>query len=243
VLAAATAVFLAASLILEAAFRQVTLGRWFAVAGLVFLVLAILAPSWPRRHSRHDRRQPLSEPHFGRTRHGLAVHARVADHHPAGTRYERFNRSVAVVITRNVGTMTCFWLFTVLALLSLPATLKLAGVIKSAWVLPAFFLTFGFIYLIQWVAQNYIQLVLLPALMVGQNLQNEASDARSAKQFEDVEALRSDVTVALDRLDDKTEGGIKAVLDAVGVLAAQVAGPKAAPVKRLATRAERDDRA
>ena len=48
-LTAATALFLSASLILEAAFRQVTLGRAFAVAGLVFLVLAILAPSRPRR--------------------------------------------------------------------------------------------------------------------------------------------------------------------------------------------------
>jgi hypothetical protein len=57
VLAAGAAVFLAASLILEAAVRQVTLGRWFAVAGLAFLVLAILFPSRPRRrrvdgHSR-----------------------------------------------------------------------------------------------------------------------------------------------------------------------------------------------
>jgi hypothetical protein len=154
-------------------------------------------------------------PHFGFTQLGHAVHARTIDHHPAGTRYERFNRRVAIWITKNVGTMTCYWLFTLLALLSLPATLKLAGVIKSASLLPAFMLTFGFIYLISWCAQSYVQLVLLPALMVGQNLQNDASDARSAKQFEDAEATRADVTTAVDRLDIHTAGGITEVLTAV----------------------------
>jgi hypothetical protein len=152
-------------------------------------------------------------PHFGFTRTGQAVHQRVIDHHPASTRYERFNRRVAIMITKNVGTMTCFWAFSALALLSLPATLKLAGVIRTAWLIPAFFLTFGFIYLIQWCAQNYIQLVLLPALMVGQNLQNDAADARAAKTFEDVERV-----VDLLRLD--TEGGLKDLYEAISQLLA-----------------------
>ncbi len=39
---------------------------------------------------------------------------------------------------------------------------------------------------VSWTSQA-IQLVLLPALMVGQNLQNVAADARAAKTFEDVE--------------------------------------------------------
>lgn len=53
-LAAAAAVALAVSLVLEAAVRsQVVLGRAFAVAGLVFLVLAILFP--PRRPPGGDR--------------------------------------------------------------------------------------------------------------------------------------------------------------------------------------------
>jgi hypothetical protein len=49
-------------------------------------------------------------------------------------------------------------------------------------------------------------------------VQTQASDARAAKTFEDVEALKSDVTVALDRLDEKTAGGITDVLDAVRAL-------------------------
>lgn len=108
---------------------------------------------------------------------------------PTETRYQRVNKQLAVWITENVGTMSCFWVFTILALLSLPATLRLMNVIPQKEIIPSFFLSFGFIYLITWVCQNYVQLVLLPALMVGQNLQNAASDARSAKTFEDVERV------------------------------------------------------
>jgi len=131
----------------------------------------------------------VTGPHFGTTATGHDVHLSVADYHTEGSGYDRANKKIAVWITAHVGTMTCFWFFSVLALLSLPATLKEAG-IHVSWLyslIPAFFLTFGFIYLITWICQNYIQLVLLPALMVGQNLQNQASDARSAKSFEDSE--------------------------------------------------------
>jgi hypothetical protein len=235
-LAGLTAAFLAASLILEAAFRQVTLSRWFAVAGLAFLVLAILAPSWPRRYHRPNRRRVLSNhPHFGHTRLGLAVHARVADHHPDGSAYQRFNKRVAMTLTSAVGTMTCFWLFCLLALCSLPAVLSAFAAFHGTF--PDWMIRASIIALVAWVAQTMIQLVLLPALMVGQSLQNEASDARTAKTFEDIEAVRVDLTTALDRLDEKTEGGIKAVLDAVGALTGAI--PEAAPAKRLATRAER----
>lgn len=144
--------------------------------------------------------QPTSEPAFGVTRQGLPVHLKTVDHHPANTRYQRLNRTLAGWITRNVGTMTCFWLFTVLALLGLPATLHLVGWLPAKWVLPTFMMGFGFIYLVQWVAQSYFQLVLLPALMVGQNLQNEASDARAAKQFEDTEKLLELATVIQELL-------------------------------------------
>lgn len=64
-----------------------------------------------------------------------------------------------------------------------------------------------------WISQNFIQLVLLPALMVGQNLQNEAADVRAAKTFEDTELI-------VDRLDVHTEGGLKTILDRLEVLEA-----------------------
>jgi hypothetical protein len=152
----------------------------------------------------------------GVTRHGHVVHAKTLDHLPTATRYQRFNKTLAVFITKNVGTMSCFWLFCVLSFLSLPATLVLANVIPKHNFLPAQMLDFGFIYLITWICQNFIQLVLLPALMVGQSLQNEAADVRATKTFEDIE-------VVLDRLDTRTQGGITEVLTAVKSLA----GPEA----------------
>jgi hypothetical protein len=72
--------------------------------------------------------------------------------------------------------------------------------------------------MVSWISQSFIQLVLLPALMVGQNLQNEAADARAAKTFEDVEDARQCIKQALDLLDIHTEGGLKVVLDAVDSL-------------------------
>ena len=150
-----------------------------------------------------------SDPHFGRTRHGLAVHAHVTDHHKDGSGYQRFNRAVALALTRYVGTMTCFWVFCCLSLSSLPAVLS--GFHAFAGFFPAVIIKASIIALVAWVAQTLIQLVLLPALMVGQNLQNEAADARAAKTFEDVERV-------LDALDLKTEGGLAEVLTAVQAL-------------------------
>ena len=159
------------------------------------------------------------EPRFGHTRLGLPVHAHTADHHPSGTAYQRFNKHVALTLTGVVGTMTCFWLFCLLALCSLPAVLSGFSVFHS--VFPDWMIRASIIALVAWVAQTLIQLVLLPALMVGQNLQNQAADARAAKTFEDVEAVRTDLALALDRLDEKTDGGLKAVLDAINAMPAR----------------------
>ena len=71
--------------------------------------------------------------------------------------------------------------------------------------------------LIAWVSSNWLQLILLPSLMVGQNLQSIAADARSAKTFQDVETV-------LDRLDTHTQGGLKDVLDAIEALPQRLAG-------------------
>ncbi len=69
-----------------------------------------------------------------------------------------------------------------------------------------------------WLFSTFLQLVLLPAIVVGQNLQSAASDARSAKQFEDTEDVRSDIKTALDRLNCETAGGLRDVLDRIDAL-------------------------
>ncbi len=158
-----------------------------------------------------------AEPAFGTTTGGRPVHARTRQYLPAMLRLnpkllhadlraaDTFNAKVATLLTRLVGTMWCFWVFNGIALVSLPSIIQEGGLQP----------------LIAWVSSNWIQLILLPALMVGQNLQNAAADVRSAKTFEDIERVKTDVSTALDRLDCTTEGGIKEVLDAVNRLAMQ----------------------
>ena len=105
---------------------------------------------------------------------------------------EGFNAKLALVITRSVGTMACAYLFGVIALISLPAAVSSGQVII----------------IVAWIAQTFLQLVLLSIIMVGQRVQSIASDARATKEFADTETI-------LDRLDTHTAGGIKEVLDAV----------------------------
>ena len=163
---------------------------------------------------------PAKGPRFGFTRHGgLPVHLRTMDHHPGGTPYQRFNRAVAIRVTGGVGSMTCAYIFAAIALAGLPSAIgqSLAGGHFSP--LPV----------VQWIAQTFLQLVLLSVIIVGQNVSAEASDARAAKTFDDVEAVKDAQAVALDRLDDKTEGGIRAVLDAVAALSARLDGKDGTP--------------
>jgi hypothetical protein len=153
-------------------------------------------------------------PTFGPTKHGHAVYAKTFDHLPSQTPYARFNKRLAVLITSNVGTMTCFWLFCVISLLGLPAALVEAHVISPTIGLIG---EAGFVIMVQWVAQSFLQLVLLPSLMVGQNLQNIAADARSAKTVEDVERI-------IDLLDCRTQGGLQLILEAIDELKAKPNG-------------------
>ena len=196
---------------------------WLTGAGLALLLIAAIFP-----RTRIKRRPPVShEPHYGRTRHGLAVHLRTLDHLPVHSAYARMNKAVAVKVTGWVGSMSCAWIFCLLALASLPAVLTQAFHLHA---FPSWLISVGLIALVAWIAQTFLQLVLLSIIIVGSNVQAEASDARAAKTFEDCESL-------MDRLDEHTEGGIKTVLDAIDALADRM--PKAAPPKRLATRTER----
>lgn len=140
----------------------------------------------------------MREPHFGYTKHGVPVHLRTRDHLPGGNVIARFNSRLAALVTKAVGTMYCAYVFALFDLLALPTALSQ-----------------GLYGIVQWVASFFLQLVLLSVIMVGQNMQSAASDARAAKTFEDTETIA-------DRLDVHTQGGIRDVLDAIGELRARV---------------------
>jgi hypothetical protein len=99
--------------------------------------------------------------------------AKVADQLPTGTAFDRFNTWFALRITGGVGTMWCAYLFAVIAIISLPSALR----------------TGQLIVIVAWVAQTFIQLVLLSIIMVGQNVQSAASDKRAEQTFLDAEAV------------------------------------------------------
>lgn len=139
------------------------------------------------------------KPHWGHTKAGLPVHKVAWDHHPLNNAYDAFNKNVAIKITNFVGSMTCAWIFSVLALVSLPAVLTTAFGLA---IFPHWLVAVGLIALIAWIAQTFLQLVLLSVIMVGQNVQQIASDARANKQFEDTELI-------VDKLDLETKGGIE----------------------------------
>lgn len=138
-----------------------------------------------------------------------APHQVTIDHMPTASRYQRLNKRVAQGITSRVGTMTCFWVFCLLALCSLPAILSMFQAFRTLF--PHWLVSASLISLVAWVSSNFLQLVLLPSIMVGQNLQSAAADARARKTFDDVEEV-------LDRLDTGTQGGLREILDAVNAL-------------------------
>jgi hypothetical protein len=65
-----------------------------------------------------------------------------------------FNRRLAEKITSFVSTMWCAYIFAALALISLPAAIKTGDVVV----------------IVAWIAQTFLQLVLLSIIMVGQNV-------------------------------------------------------------------------
>jgi hypothetical protein len=98
--------------------------------------------------------------------------AAVRDMHHRSSAIERFNSFLAVNITGAVGTMWCAYAFAVLAFISLPEAIR--G---------------GTSTLIAWIAQTFLQLVLLSIIIVGQKVAGEASDKRALDTYNDAEAV------------------------------------------------------
>lgn len=155
-----------------------------------------------------------------RTHHHLAAAVRFSpsEIRHAMSEVEGFNAKLAVIITHAVGSMAMAYIFCVVALTSLPAILIQAGVLTESSV-PRILTKPGLILIVAWIAQTFIQLVLLAVIMVGQDVQSKASDARSEQTFADAEKL-------LDAMNVETEGGLKTILDAINT--------KKPPAKRAA---------
>ncbi|MGO9559932.1 MAG: hypothetical protein ACLPQS_11265 [Acidimicrobiales bacterium] len=110
----------------------------------------------------------------------------------------RFNCWLAVKITDGVGTMWCAYIFAVIALIGLPPALRPGGE--------------G---IIAWIAQTFLQLVLLSIIIVGQNIAAASSDMRSENTYKDAEAILSEaieIQKHLQSQDEELIGALKTAL-------------------------------
>ena len=106
----------------------------------------------------------IPHPHLGfRKLQGAAT---IASQHTG------FNGWLAVKITDGVATMWCAYAFALLAFISLPEAIHT-----------------GTAALISWIAQTFLQLVLLSIIMVGQKVAAVASDKQALQTYKDAEAL------------------------------------------------------
>jgi hypothetical protein len=106
---------------------------------------------------------------------------------------KRFNLWLAEKITSSVATMWCAYLFAAIALISLPKALKSGDSIV----------------IVSWVAQTFLQLVLLSIIMVGQKVQSASVEQKidethtaSLAEFELAKEARTDAALELAELKE-----------------------------------------
>ncbi|HVB14593.1 MAG TPA: hypothetical protein VNH38_07550 [Candidatus Dormibacteraeota bacterium] len=116
-------------------------------------------------HKPHPRTTAILE---GKTKGPV----KVKDQFNRSNAANRVNAWLAVKITQGVGSMWCAYVFAIIALIGLPDALKPGGE--------------G---IISWIAQTFLQLVLLSIIIVGTNIQSAAADKRAQDTYADAEAV------------------------------------------------------
>jgi hypothetical protein len=120
-------------------------------------------------------------PHVPRLVLSHHSHERV---HGGGT-VGRFNTWLAVKITKTVGSMWMAYIFAAITLISLPAAIASGQVII----------------IVAWIAQTFLQLVLLPIIIVGQNVIQATNDARAEADHETLTAVHQ-LTVEVHAINE-----------------------------------------
>ncbi len=109
------------------------------------------------------------------------------------------NNRIGLAITKRVGTMWAAYVFAALALVSLPAAIASGNELV----------------IVAWVAQTFLQLVLLPVVTVGEKIQAAAADARAVATYEDATAILEEAKqiqhhlAAQDQALQRIEKGLK----------------------------------
>jgi len=119
-----------------------------------------------------------------------------------------FNTRVAVKITGVVGSMWCAYAFALLALISLPSALRSGNSII----------------IVGWIAQTFLQLVLLPIIIVGQNVQAAASDARALSDHDTLLAIHT-LTSEVHSIDEQQTKILNFLAERTNTLNSNDSGP------------------
>ena len=86
---------------------------------------------------------------------------------------------IAKFITDKIGTFGCFVFFAALTCISLPAVIQADSVIL--W--------------IQWITQSFLQLVLLPLILVASNIQSRHSEYLAEATYENDIEMHKDIDI------------------------------------------------
>jgi hypothetical protein len=111
----------------------------------------------------------------------------------------RFNARFGLGVTLVVGTMWCAYVFAAIALISLPDNVHSTQD------------------LILWISSSFLQLVLLPIIIVGQNIQARASDKRAEDTYKDADAVLHEAEQIQKHLEAQ-DAQIERIAAAVAVL-------------------------
>jgi hypothetical protein len=101
--------------------------------------------------------------------------------------------------------MWAAYLFFGLTLVSLPAAIQSGNIIV----------------IVSWIAQTFLQLVLLPIIIVGQNIQAAASDRRAIATYEDAGAILEEAKEIQVHLGDQDQA-LSNLIDRLEALEKQV---------------------
>ena len=124
---------------------------------------------------------------------------------PAVSRVAKFNNVLGFRITKSIGTMWAAYIFCALSLVSLPSVIMSGNAVT----------------IIAWIAQTFLQLVLLPIIIVGQNIQAESSDARAIATYEDAGAILDESKEIQNHLISQDQA-LSELIDKVSVLEAKL---------------------
>lgn len=99
------------------------------------------------------------------------------------------NQRIGLAITKSVGTMWAAYIFIGLTLISLPTVISSGDPVL----------------IVAWVAQTFLQLVLLPIIIVGQNIQAAAAEKRAVLTYQDAAAVLEEAIKIQKHLDHQDQ--------------------------------------